>query len=64
MEELHDLMDQEVDSRYFRLSKATKYRDTNTLWGLITAAAEVARVKFLKLHGPEVDRMRGRSKGG
>ena len=62
MEELHVVMDQQIDIRKHRLEHAALSKDTNRLWSLIAAAIEEANIIFHKLEGKQTANMRGRSK--
>lgn len=54
MKKLHDLMDEQVERRVFRMQQAVALKDSTRLWDLITAAAESALGKVEeKLAEPE-----------
>ena len=60
--QLHEYMDEEIDSRKLRMQYAKECGESNTLWDLITPCAESAFVRFFKLSGPDAVRMKGRGR--
>ena len=60
LEELHTTMDKEFDERRDRLDHRERVGETDTMWRLISAAAEAGLNKFLKLDPKELADSRGR----
>ena len=61
-EELHDEMDKQVEESGWRMDHAIIEKVTNTLWALITSAAESANIILHNLTSMEAVKMRGRAK--
>jgi hypothetical protein len=62
LDELHKLMDDQIEKRDWRFQLAVFQSNTTRQWQLIAAAVEEANIIFHKLTGRDATKMRGRSK--
>ena len=62
MQDLHEIIDEVVEKRYYRFEQAVQLKDATRLWDLVAAAFEEANIRYHELSGKQDKKAQGRSR--